>query len=154
RDLNKAGPALRADAAMPPALSPREVQAAVAEGAVLLDTRHQSVFAAAHPKGAINSSLDGQYASWVGTLVHPEDTLVLVTDPGREEEAVMRLARVGYERIAGTLDGGFAAWQATGLPSGHIDEVWPTLLDGRYRVIDVRRPGEWDSGHLEGAIHV
>src|SRR3989454_1947431 len=68
RDLNRAGPALRADTPMPPMLAPREFAAAAREGAVMLDTRSPEAFGAAHPAGSLHVSLDGQYASWVGTL--------------------------------------------------------------------------------------
>ena len=73
RDLNRQGPALRAGAEMPPMLTPREFAAAAREGAVMLDTRSPAAYGAAHPVGSINVGLDGQYASWVGTLVQPED---------------------------------------------------------------------------------
>jgi glyoxylase-like metal-dependent hydrolase (beta-lactamase superfamily II)/rhodanese-related sulfurtransferase len=154
RDLNRRGPVPRAGAPMPPALSPAAVASAVAEGAVLLDTRSPDAFGAGHPAGALSVSLDGQYASWVGTLVHPEDTLVLVAEPGREEEAVMRLARVGYERIEGILEGGFASWEKSGGAVGHLPQISPAELTGAQQVLDVRRAREWEGGHLEGAIHV
>jgi len=107
RDLNRAGPGLRAGAEMPPLLAPRAFAEAARAGALILDTRGDAAYAAAHPPGALHVGLDGQYASWVGTLAKPEDRLLLIVKPGREEEAVMRLARVGYENIAGLLEGGF-----------------------------------------------
>jgi glyoxylase-like metal-dependent hydrolase (beta-lactamase superfamily II)/rhodanese-related sulfurtransferase len=157
RDLNKSGPSLDAERALPPRLAPKTVAERVAEGAVLLDVRPAAEFAALHPNGALHVGLDGQYASWVGTLVNPDQDLVLLADPEREEEAVMRLARVGYERVVGVVDGGIAAWQGAGLPVQSLDTVPIAALaepaDGR-RVLDVRRDNEWRSGHLPGATHV
>ncbi len=155
RDLNQAGPALREGAELPPALAPAAFAAAMTNGAVVLDTRTAAAFASLHPAGALHVGLDGQYASWVGTLVTPDQTLALVCDPGREEEAVMRLARVGYEKVAGTLDGGFEAWRAAGLPVASIgfEPVASALRPGR-TVLDVRRSAEWDRFHIEHAVHV
>ncbi|HEY2955554.1 MAG TPA: rhodanese-like domain-containing protein [Candidatus Eisenbacteria bacterium] len=152
RDLNRAGPALRADTPLPPALAPREFAAAAREGAVILDTRSTAAFGVAHPAGALHVGLDGQYASWVGTLVNPGDRLLLVVEPARVEEALMRLARVGYENVVGTLDGGVERWKAEGLPLASIPQepVDSALRPGR-RVLDVRRPAEWERFHLKGA---
>ena len=152
RDLNRAGPALRTDAEMPPALAPQAFAAAARAGAVILDARDDLSYAAAHPLGALHVGLDGQYASWVGTLVEPGDRLLLVCDPGRAEEAVMRLARVGYENVVGILDGGFERWKSEGLPVGSIaiERADRAFRPGR-RVLDVRRPSEWEMFHLKGA---
>jgi len=152
RDLNRAGPALRTGAPMPPLLPPRAFAAAAREGAVMLDTRSPAAFGAAHPSGALHVGLDGQYASWVGTLVRPEDRLLLIAEPERVEEAVMRLARVGYENVAGILDGGVERWKAEGLPVASVpqESVESALRSGR-RVLDVRRPAEWERFHHKGA---
>src|SRR5262249_4554671 len=97
RDTNRAGPAVRADLETTPALSPAQAADALARGAILLDTRTVADWAAAHVPGSLLVPLDGQYASWVGTLVKPDDSLVVLADPRRTEEALMRLSRVGYE---------------------------------------------------------
>ena len=154
RDTNRAGPPLRADRALP-VLSPAQVAEAVAHGATLLDTRSVTDYAAGHVPGALLVPLDGQYASWVGTLAGPEDALVLITDAARAEEAVMRLARVGYENVSGVLGGGFERWRSEGRPLGYLglEPVTEALRPGR-RVLDVRRGPEWDAVHLEGATHV
>ena len=155
RDLNRVGPALDAERAMPPMLAPRAFAAAAERGAVILDTRPGSAFAAAHPAGALNVPLDGQYASWVGTLLKPDQPLLLVADADRIEEAVMRLSRVGYERVAGVLEGGVERWRAEGLPVGATAQVpVESLAGGSRRVLDVRRAREWESFHLAGATHV
>jgi rhodanese-related sulfurtransferase len=152
RDLNRQGPALRADAPMPPMLAPSEFAARAREGAVMLDTRSPGAFGAAHPRGAVNVSLDGQYASWVGTLIRPEERMLLIAEPDRVEEAVMRLARVGYENVVGILEGGIERWKAEGLPvaSTPQEPAGRAIRAGR-RVLDVRRSFEWESYHAAHA---
>jgi hydroxyacylglutathione hydrolase len=155
RDLNKAGPSLDAQRVFPPALAPRDAEARVARGAVLLDTRSSAEFASGHPTGALSVSLDGQYASWVGTLVSPDQEIVLIVGPDRAEEAVTRLARVGYEKVVGILEGAFDAWKAAGLPVERLATVEAASLEpGASRVLDVRRPQEWQRFHLAGAISI
>jgi glyoxylase-like metal-dependent hydrolase (beta-lactamase superfamily II)/rhodanese-related sulfurtransferase len=155
RDLNKAGPALDAERPMPPMLAPREFAAAMERGAVSLDTRPGVAFAASHPAGALNVPLDGQYASWVGTLLKPDQPLLLIADPDRIEEAVMRLARIGYELVIGVLEGGAERWRAEGLPVGTTAQVpVESLASGARNVLDVRRAREWETFHLAGAKHL
>ena len=157
RDMNKEGPSLDRERPLPPRLAPADVAARIQNGAVLLDVRPAALFAELHPSGALHVGLDGQYASWVGTLVRPDQDILLLAEPMREEEAVMRLARVGYERVAGFLDGGVEAWQKAGLPTASLERVpvtsLATLKPGA-RVLDVRRESEWRGGHLPGATHI
>ena len=155
RDTNRAGPALRAERPLPPALSPTSVAAEIERGAIVLDARPFADYAAGHVPGSLHVPLDGQYASWVGTLVGPDDRLVLVSDPARTEEAVMRLARVGYENLSGVLDGGVPGWAAAGRPlqRAAAEAVIGAIRAGR-RVLDVRRAPEWNDSHLEGAHHI
>jgi glyoxylase-like metal-dependent hydrolase (beta-lactamase superfamily II)/rhodanese-related sulfurtransferase len=154
RDLNRTGPAVRG-AELPPALTPAAVAAALADGALLVDARPSAEYAASHPAGALHVGLDGQYASWMGTLVGPEQALVLMTEPGRGEEAAMRLARVGYENVVGTFEGGADAWRAAGLEIASLrDEEARVAVRGDRRVLDVRRAPEWSLAHLAGATHV
>jgi glyoxylase-like metal-dependent hydrolase (beta-lactamase superfamily II)/rhodanese-related sulfurtransferase len=154
RDLNKAGPAIRADRPMPPGIAPRDF-AARAKGATVLDTRPSAAYGAGHPAGALHVSLDGQYASWVGTLLEPERPLVVIADPERAEEAVLRLARVGVEAVVGLLEGGPEEWRDAGLALARVSQepVATARRPGR-SVLDVRRRREWDLFHLEGAIHI
>jgi rhodanese-related sulfurtransferase len=155
RDLNRAGPSLDAERPLPPRVAPREAERLQRAGAVLLDTRSASDFGAGHPAGALNVSLDGQFASWVGTLVGPETPIVVLAPPGREEEAVMRLARVGYEQVAGILEDGVEGWRTEGFPVEHVTQVRAeTLQPGMPRILDVRRGSEWENSHLLGAVHI
>jgi glyoxylase-like metal-dependent hydrolase (beta-lactamase superfamily II)/rhodanese-related sulfurtransferase len=155
RDLNRDGPPVRGTDGLPPALDAAGVARAVAAGAMVIDTRPAADYAAAHPTGALYVGLDGQYASWVGTLVDPDRTIVLVTEPDRAAEAIMRLARVGYENVAGTLGPDPALWRAAGLDVTSLaDETSPIAVRAGRRVLDVRRAREWDAGHVAGATHL
>lgn len=155
RDLNKAGPSLDAERPMPPLLTPAEAAALAREGALIVDTRSAEAFAESHPAGALHVSLDGQFASWVGTVVRPDQEIVLVAEAGRIEEAVVRLARVGYERVVGVLDGDMDRWCSEGHPTGAVHRLLPeSWADGGRRVLDVRRAREWNDFHVEGATHI
>ena len=155
RDLNQAGPAVTAQRAMPPRLSPEDAARRVETGAVLVDTRASAGYGAAHPAQALHVSLDGQYASWVGTLMKPNQPLVLLTDPDRDEEAVMRFARVGYENVEALVGGGIEGWTRAGLPVRSTLQipVIEAVAAGR-SVLDVRRPREWEAFHLPSATHI
>ena len=155
RDLNKAGPTLDRQRSFPPALAPRACADRMEEGAVLLDARVAAAYAACHPRGALHVGLDGQFASWVGTLVRPDEEILLLVEPERAEEAVTRLARVGYERVAGLLDGGCERWAAQGLPTAALAQVSAAdLIPGDASVLDVRRAPEFEGFHLAGARHI
>ena len=132
-------------------LKAAEVQERMQRGAIVLDVRDAAAFGAGHVPGSINIGLGGQYASWAGTLVSSSDELIIVAD-GREraDEAVMRLARVGLENVAGFLDGGVAAWDG---PLTTLPQIEVTELDG-LDVLDVRRPGEYEAGHVPNAVNV
>jgi len=133
-------------------LSLDEFKKAVAEGAVILDTRKPDDFEKGFIPSSLNIGLNGQYAIWVGTLLDINQPLVLITEEGNEEEAVLRLARVGYEKVVGYLKGSVSAWD------GKLDQVetitpeqMKTELAKGIEVLDVRKPGEWAVSHLKDA---
>jgi rhodanese-related sulfurtransferase len=140
-------------------LSPSAFQLiAEEERALILDTRKPEVFAAGHIPGSINIGIDGGFAPWVGTLIPDiKQRLLLVADPGREQEVVTRLARVGYDHAMGYLDGGWDAWVAAGfdiahIPSISVDEFARMKAEHPdYGILDVRKPGEYASEHLADA---
>lgn len=140
-------------------LSPSAFQLiAEEERALILDTRKPEVFAAGHIPGSINIGIDGGFAPWVGTLIPDiKQRLLLVADPGREQEVVTRLARVGYDHAMGYLDGGWDAWVAAGfdiahIPSISVDEFARMKAEHPdYGILDVRKPGEYASEHLAEA---
>jgi rhodanese-related sulfurtransferase len=127
------------------------------EGAVILDTRKETEFVKGFIPGSVSIGLDGQFASWVGTLITDlKQPLLLVTEPGREEEAVTRLARVGYDNTLGYLKGGFDAWQKAGNDVDIIESITPQEFAKRYqkgteKVLDVRRESEFNTEHVVGA---
>ncbi|MBC3538330.1 rhodanese-like domain-containing protein [Rufibacter sediminis] len=141
------------------ALSPEAFELVANEtGALVLDTRKPEDFAKGFIPNAINIGIDGNFAPWVGTLIPDiKQQILLVTEEGREEEVVTRLARVGYDYTIGYLQGGFNAWQEGGKETDTIASISPTEFEQRYqqdstiRVIDVRKPSEYQSEHVETA---
>ena len=130
----------------------------LARGGIVLDVRDAFAFGTAHIRGSINIGLRGQYASWAGTLVSKDDRLLIVAS-GREEadEAIMRLARVGLENVAGWLDGGIAAWCASGREADTLPQIDVAELQTRLpemNVLDVRRRGEYGGGHVPRAVNI
>jgi glyoxylase-like metal-dependent hydrolase (beta-lactamase superfamily II)/rhodanese-related sulfurtransferase len=124
--------------------------------ALVLDTRHPQVFAEAFIPNSINIGLNGQFAPWVGALVPDlKQNILLVADEGKEEEAITRLARVGYDNTTGYLKGGILAWQAAGKQIDNIKSISATEFEKAYQqnpqilALDVRKPGEYDAEHLE-----
>jgi hydroxyacylglutathione hydrolase len=155
RETNRRGPRLYG--ATPSSLAPlppHQVRRLVAEGAELVDARPIASFAAGHVPGALSIPLRGSFATWLGWLVPDDRPLVVVLDPDQDRDELVRQAlKVGYERLAGELAGGMAAWRAAGLPTARIPLVGLEGVDGR-RVLDVRQDAEFTAGHLPGAAHV
>nr|MBA3899846.1 rhodanese-like domain-containing protein [Bacteroidota bacterium] len=126
------------------------------EMVIVLDTRTPDEFEKGFIPGSINIGLNGQYAPWVGAILNPEVPLLLVTENGSEDEAVLRLARVGYENVKGYLKGGIAAWKNAGKEADTVSSIEAAdfseiAAKGESQVLDVRKPGEWASGVVEGA---
>lgn len=136
-------------------LSVPQFKEAVKGGALILDTRNPEEFEKGFIPGSLNIGLNGQYAVWVGTLLDIKRPLVLITEPNKEAEAVLRLARVGYENVTGYLQGGVNAWD------GKLDTVKSITAEQMMKeveknidVLDVRKPGEWSVSHLRNARFV
>ena len=126
----------------------------VSDGVLVLDTRSPKDFAEGFIPGSINIGLDGQFAIWAGTLIDFDRPIVLVTDPGREREAVVRLARIGYENVPGYLEGGMEAMKVRGekldrIPALSIDEVPAGAV-----LLDVRKRTETGKERLVDAIAI
>jgi hydroxyacylglutathione hydrolase len=126
------------------------------EGVLVLDTRKPQAFAGAFVPGALFIGLDGQFAPWAGALIPEGTPLLLVTDEGREEEAVIRLARVGYDNTLGYLKGGIEAWQQAGKAVDTVHSVSAEAFAANYAkeqplVFDVRREGEYAADHIDAA---
>ena len=133
--------------------------AANAASALVLDVRAPEDFAVGHVPNSIFIGLDGNFAPWVGELiVDVQQPILLVAPEGREEEAVTRLARVGFDQTLGFLQGGMSAWKAAGKASESIHSISAEQFESEYaanrdRVFDVRKPGEYQSEHIDGAHH-
>ncbi|MEE8606483.1 MAG: rhodanese-like domain-containing protein [Nitrospiraceae bacterium] len=161
-EINRAGAPALADLPALVGLSPQEIKSRQAAGAVVLDTRPAAQFGAAHVPGSIHIALSGQYATWAGTLLGLSVPILLVAeDPERLEESRMRLARVGIENVAGYLKGGVLAWEQAGLPLNQVPQIPVLDLHQQLReqpnevqVLDVRQQKEWESGHIEQALHL
>lgn len=123
--------------------------------AMILDVRKPQEFAREHIPGSVFIGIDGQFAPWVGALITDiNQPIILVTPEGRESEAVMRLSRVGYDNSLGFIAGGVEAWKQAGEATGAIQSIDASefvsrLKNDHLNVLDVRKPGEYDSSHLE-----
>jgi hydroxyacylglutathione hydrolase len=131
-----------------------------AEDTIVLDTRPATSFMEGFIPGSIFIGLEGRFAEWAGNLLPFDKTLLLVTDPGKEEESLVRLARVGLDNIGGYLEGSFATWQAAGKPidmlvSIDADELAMDMPhDNNLVVVDVRRTAEFADGHVKNAVNL
>ena len=138
------------------ALSVEEFETALNQKPVLLDVRKPQEFAAGHIPDSLYIGLDGQFAPWVGTVILDINApILLITPEGREEETVMRLSRVGYDNCIGYLKGGFEAWKLAGKKTEQVNSVpaeeFMTHYASGTKTLDVRKPGEYESAHLEKA---
>jgi glyoxylase-like metal-dependent hydrolase (beta-lactamase superfamily II)/rhodanese-related sulfurtransferase len=130
------------------------------QGAVLLDTRPPSDFARGNLRGSVNVGLDGRYAQYVGSVVRPDEDIVLVAEPGTELEAKVRLSRIGYDRVVGYVDNLYDVIQqqpelmqvGSRLTAGAFDERRRAVPD--LQVVDVRDVGETEQGSVNGAINI
>ena len=125
-----------------------------------VDTRRAADFTNGFIAGSISISLEGRFAEWAGSLLPFDKPIILVTDPGKEKETVVRLARVGFSKVEGYLDGGFDAWKKAGEELDMIIDIEPDELmmdlpfDDNMLVLDVRRPTEFADGHLPNAVNL
>ncbi|HEY7789277.1 MAG TPA: MBL fold metallo-hydrolase [Vicinamibacterales bacterium] len=142
------------------ALSLDEFLALRDAGAQVLDARDAAEFARAHLKGSLNIGLNGQYATWAGTMLNQHDKVIIVAEPGRETEAALRLGRIGFDHVAGYLAGGMSAIEPRVDLCEGTDRELPLSVRRALqaaeppRVIDVRAPAEWQAGHIAGSLNV
>ena len=130
------------------------------EDAIILDTRPASEFTAGFIPGSLFIGLEGRFAEWAGSLLPFDKKIILITPPGKEEETVIRLARVGFDKMSGVLNGGFNAWRDAGEKTDMIIDVEPDELmmdiphDPNLTIVDVRREVEHADGHLKGSVNL
>lgn len=155
--INRAGATALADLPQLTPISPADLKARLEQGRIALDVRPTDDFASGHVPGSINIALSGQFASWAGAMLGLSSQPVLIAATEDQiSEARMRLARVGIENLSGYLEGGVEAWKQAGfelvqMPQVTVKELRKRLDTGDVQVLDVRRQGEWDAGHIEGA---
>jgi hydroxyacylglutathione hydrolase len=141
-------------------LSLSETIGLAAEHAQVLDARDAADYAGAHLAGSVNIGLGGSYATWAGTVLERERPIVLVTEPGREHEAAIRLGRIGFDNVAGYLDGGMQA--ADGEPEliERVERMTAATLAEQLTgsrppaVLDVRTEPEWRDHRIDGSINI
>ncbi|WP_298223919.1 MBL fold metallo-hydrolase [Flavobacterium sp.] len=142
-------------------LTPIEFEAIANESDILiLDTRPAAEFAKGFIPNSINIGLNGNFAMWVGEMIHDiKQRILLVTEPGKEEESMIRLSRVGYDYTIGYLKGGFESWEKSGCETDSIGRITPEILEEQLAhqkilVVDVRKKSEFESEHLVDAINI
>jgi len=130
------------------------------EGAQILDVRSPVDYEGAHLEGSINIGLGGKYATWAGTILDIDKSIVIISSHRFEDEAIMRLGRIGFDHIAGYLEGGMEALldrpdilRRTERITAQslfekISSTYPPLI------LDVRKPGEWQLGRIERSINI
>ncbi len=158
-EINRSGAQALDHLPEPQALSPQQVHEASQHGCVVLDVRTAAEFGAAHVPGSLNIGLSGQFASWAGSLIPMTAPMVIVANSDEQiDEAQMRLARVGLERITGYLAGGVDGWRRSGFEIAQVPQIsvaeLKDLLNSKpdLQLIDVRRPAEYDGGHAPTAV--
>ncbi len=142
------------------ALSVAEFKNLITDNSIILDTRNATLFTQGFVPGSISIGLEGRFAEWAGSLLSFNAPVLLVTEPGKEKETIVRMARVGFDKVKGYLDGGFEAWKNAGEEVDLIIDVEADELmmdmphDKNLLVVDVRRETEFADGHLKDAVNL
>jgi glyoxylase-like metal-dependent hydrolase (beta-lactamase superfamily II)/rhodanese-related sulfurtransferase len=141
-------------------LSVTKFKKLITEDTIILDTRNATLFTQGFVPGSISIGLEGRFAEWAGSILPFNVPILLVTETGKEKESIVRLARVGFDKVKGYLDGGFDAWKNANEPIDLIIDVEADELmmdlphDENLLVLDVRRPTEYAEGHLTDAMNI
>jgi hydroxyacylglutathione hydrolase len=129
-------------------------------GAQILDVRDPAEYAKGHLAGSINIGLGGQYATWAGTVLDSTKPIVIIAEPGHEQEAALRLGRIGFDHVKGYMKGGMEAL------AGRPDLLWPTERMSAPMVaeelagtdppllLDIRNSREWATKHIDGSVNI
>lgn len=141
-------------------LSVHTVKEAIGADVIILDTRPAEVFTKGFIPGSLFIGLEGRFAEWAGSLLPFDKSIILVTEKGKEKETIIRMARVGFSKLEGYIDGGFEAWEASEQEKDMIIDIEADELamdipfDDRLVVIDVRKPAEFAEGHVKDALNI
>ena len=142
------------------ALSVEDFKNSINDDTIILDTRRATLFSQGFIPGSVSIGLEGRFAEWAGSLLPFHVPILLVTEPGKEKETIVRMARVGFDKVKGFLSGGFEAWKNAGEETDLIIDVEADELmmdiphDKNLLVVDVRRETEFADGHLKNAINL
>jgi glyoxylase-like metal-dependent hydrolase (beta-lactamase superfamily II)/rhodanese-related sulfurtransferase len=148
---NRRGPAVITAKPALPQLAPEDV---AARGALIVDARPVPSFAHSHPAGALSIPLRPAFASWLGWLAPHDSPLVILREPDQDpDEILWQALKIGYANIIGEIAGGMDAWTNAALAIHRVELVSPEQVHTARR-LDIRQAGEFQSGHLSGAIHV
>jgi rhodanese-related sulfurtransferase len=160
-DINRKGPSKLNELEIPKPLSPPDVSQLAKEGATILDGRDYLAFGGSHVPGAWNIDMAGNFQTFSGWTLPPDKPIVLILESDlRVNDAFTMLRRVGFDRIAGWLEGGMQAWSVAGFPTGRVQQISVQELAGLTKqkpapmVLDVRGKLEFETLHLEGAMHM
>lgn len=137
-------------------LSAEELKQELASGALVLDARNGDEFEKGFIRGSINVGIDGSFAVWVGTLIDISQRIVVVAPAGRERETILRLARVGFEQVAGYFPPVAEAWEKVGIETDHLQSITPEEFASSLaerEIIDVRRVDEYSRQHVKDALN-
>lgn len=139
-------------------LSAEVVESAIKNGVLVLDTRHPQVFNKGFIPGSVNIGLGGMFAIWVGTMIPDVNReIIIVAEEGKEKESIMRLSRVGFDRVIGFLHGGIDQWEKSSRNTDTINSVtadeFSKSQNPSYTILDVRKVDEYAVNHLEGALN-
>lgn len=141
-------------------LSISEFKTKAKDGCIILDTRNANEFTAGFIPGSIFIGLEGRFAEWAGSLLSFKEPIILITPEGKEEETVVRLARVGFDKTEGFLKGGFDTWKNAGEKTDLIIDIEADELamdipfDERLTILDVRKFNEFAEGHVKDAMNL
>jgi rhodanese-related sulfurtransferase len=141
-------------------LSIENFKAEAGNGAVILDTRNANTFMLGFVPNSISIGLEGRFAEWAGSILSFDEPMILVTEEGKEKETAIRLARVGFDKINGYLQGGFEGWKNAGekidlVIDVEADELAMDLpFDEHLVILDVRRETEFADGHVKNAVNI
>ncbi len=153
-EVNRLGPAVITGAPSLAVLTPADVRTLLAGDGCVIDVRPIEDFAAGHIPGAVSIPLRDQFATWLGWLLPADQPLAFILAAGQDPaEVAWQAAKIGYEHLAGQLDGGMTAWQADGGPAEKTELISAAGIERR-AVVDVRQDPEFASGHVPGAVHI
>jgi glyoxylase-like metal-dependent hydrolase (beta-lactamase superfamily II)/rhodanese-related sulfurtransferase len=157
-EINRTGAGALGKLSRPKALTPEATWTQIQQGALALDVRPAADYGGSHIPNSLNVGLGGQFASWAGSLISTDMPLILIAeDETKIDEAVLRLARVGLENVKGYLAGGIEAWRQAGRETVTVTQITVAELHRNlkkllgWQTVDVRRPGEYEDGHVPQA---